>query len=53
MHPLAIRILEIKIPNFMEKMPKLGKYDGKGGPDEHVHIVNDRLKYFSIDDTSK
>lgn len=37
----------------MEKPPKLGKYDGKGDHDEHTYLVNDRMKYFSIDEASK
>lgn len=37
----------------MEKPSKFGDYIGKRDPDEHVQLVNDRLSYFSIDDTSK
>lgn len=29
----------------MEKPPKLGVYNGKGDPDEHVILVSDRLNY--------
>lgn len=37
----------------MEKLPKLGEYDGKGDPDKHVHLSNEWLNYLSVDDTSK
>lgn len=51
-HPLALIILECKILKPMDKPPKMGKYDGKGDPDEHMYLVNDWINYFSIDDTS-
>lgn len=37
----------------MEKPPKLGEYNRKGDPREHVRLVNDQLNYFSVDDASK
>lgn len=52
-YPLAIRILETWISKTMKKSPKLGNYDGKEDPDEHMQLINDRLNYFSIDDAYK
>lgn len=52
-HPLCSRILESKIPKSMQKPTKLGEYDGKGDPDEYAKLVNDRINYYSVDDTSK
>lgn len=37
----------------MEKPPKLGEYDGKGGRDEHVQQVNDRMNYSNANEASK
>lgn len=37
----------------MQKPTKLGEYDGKGDLDEYVKLVNDRINYYSVDDTSK
>lgn len=37
----------------MQKPPKLEEYNGKGDPDEHVELVNDRPNYYSADDTSR
>lgn len=37
----------------MEKPPKMGNYDGKGDPDKHMQLVNNRLSYFSVDGVSK
>lgn len=31
----------------------MGEYDGTGDLDEHMHLLNDRLNYFSVDDPSK
>lgn len=47
------RILESKIPKYMEKTPKLSDYDGKGDLDEHMQLVDDRFSYFGVDDASK
>lgn len=44
---------KIKISKCMEEPPKLGDYNVKRDPDEHVQVVNDRLNYFSADDASK
>lgn len=52
-YPLAIRNLESKILKSIEKPSKLGEYDEKGDPYEHVHLVNNRMNYISIDDASK
>lgn len=35
------------------KPPKLGEYDRKGSLDKHVHLVNDKLNYFSVDEAFK
>lgn len=37
----------------MEKPPKLGEYDVKGDPIEHVELINKRPNYFNIDEASK
>lgn len=34
-------------------MPKLSEYDGKGDPNEHVQLVNERVNYFSANDVSQ
>ncbi|XP_058758357.1 uncharacterized protein LOC131631583 [Vicia villosa] len=36
----------------MEKPPKMGKYDGKGDPDEYMKLIKDRLNDLSADETS-
>lgn len=52
-HPMTVRISESKILKSVEKPPKLVECEGKGDPDEHTQLVNDRLNYFNIDDASK
>lgn len=52
-HQLSVGILKRKILKSIEKPPKLNEYDGKGYPDECVHIKNDQLSYFSVDDAPK
>lgn len=37
----------------MEKLPKLGEYNGKGDLDELMLLVNDQLNYFSVEEASK
>lgn len=51
--PITHKNLESNILKYMEKSPKLSDYDGKGDPDEHVQLVNDRMSYFSIDNAPK
>lgn len=31
----------------MHKPHKLREYEGKGDPDEHIQLVNDRIYYYS------
>lgn len=52
-HPLFARILEINIPKLIQKPLKLGECNGKGDPDEHIQLVNDRLNYYSADEAFK
>lgn len=37
----------------MEKPPKLSEYNGKGDPNKHVQLINERLNYFNADKASK
>lgn len=37
----------------MHKPHKLGEYNGKGDHDEHVQLVNDRIKYNNTNNASK
>lgn len=37
----------------MEKPPKTSEYNKKGIPDDHVQLVNDRLNYFNVEESSK
>lgn len=52
-HPICINILESNIPKYKEKSPKLSEYNGKGDPDVHVQLINERLNYLNIDESSK
>lgn len=40
-------------PRVNVKTPKLGDYNGKGDPDEHIQLVNDWIDYYSAIDASK
>lgn len=48
-----MRDLESKIPKSMEKLPKVGEYNGKGYLDKHIQLINERLSYLTLDETSK
>lgn len=37
----------------MEKPHKLGEYDRKKDPEEHVLLFDDPMNYISVDDASK
>lgn len=37
----------------MEKLTKLGEYNGKENMYEHVQLVNNKLNYLSVDKASK
>lgn len=37
----------------MEKAPKLSEYNRKGDPNGNVHLVNEQLNYFYVDEASK
>lgn len=37
----------------MVKKPNLSEYDGKGDPDEHMQVVNERVNYFKANSVSQ
>lgn len=42
---LTNHIIDCRIPKSLEKMPKLGSYDGYGDPNEHVEHMDTIINY--------